>query len=506
MIRKALLSALTRIVGRVRTRDEFAATVNLSPRRREQPTTEWSIERIRGARNDQLRGQFYQPVRLAEAMRTDDAVFTAKITRTDALKSVATELRAANGTRGTAVQHKALEAVHVSRAVISSAHESLVEHGIAILYNEAEADEDGTCIQFRVKEWPLEHVKWNSFRERLETSVKDGGAFIPITHGDGFWIVIQKSDVLPWTKDACILPGAMIFGAHTLGIADWSSVSKSHALAKVIGKLPSGVSIQADATGGLTPQALGYLNMLVEVMTGDAGVGVVPYGTETQFLANASSAHQVFSELADNREKAAQRVYTGTDASLGSQGGAPGVDISLLFGVATTRLQGDFEAIEQALNTGCYAPWTARNYGDSRLSPKFKFLLPQPDEDELGEQREKAHDRLIKAVKSRKEQGFTVDQPVVDQIAKDFGIDPAPQLAAAGESTVTVVLAPTDIAKVVRGVEARNSQGLPPFGDARDNMTITEIEQASMAKQAPPPALEQPTNESGSAPQPQDVA
>ena len=428
MIRKALLSALTRIVGRVRTRDEFTAAVNLTPRRREQPTTEWTIEKIRAARNDQLRGHFFQPVRLAEAMRTDDAVFTAKITRTDALKSVATELQAASGTRGTAVQKKALEAVHVSRAVISSAHESLVEHGIAVLYNEEAAEDDGTCIQFRVKEWPLEHVRWNPFLERLETSTKDGGAFVPIVHGDGFWIVIHKSDVLPWTKDACVLPGAMIFASHTLGIADWSATAKSHALAKVIGKLPSGVPLQSDAVGGLTPQALGYLDMLIEVMTGDSGVGVVPYGTDTQFLANQSSAHQVFSDLADNREKAAQRVYTGTDASLGSQGGAPGVDISLLFGVATTRLQGDFEAIEQALNTGCYQVWTARNYGDSRLSPKFKFLLPQPDEDELGEQKAKGRERLTTTIFNMRAQGFVVDQELVNRLAQEFSVSPAPQL------------------------------------------------------------------------------
>jgi hypothetical protein len=46
------------------------------------------------------------------------------------------------------------------------------------------------------------------------------------------------------------------------------------------------------------------------------------------------------------------------------------------------------------------------------------------------------------------------------------------------------VLAPTDVAKVVRVSEARASQGLPAFGDARDNMTITELDEFMKAKSA----------------------
>ena len=37
----------------------------------------WDLETIRLARDQQLLGDFQVPVRLAEAMRTDDALFTA---------------------------------------------------------------------------------------------------------------------------------------------------------------------------------------------------------------------------------------------------------------------------------------------------------------------------------------------------------------------------------------------------------------------------------------------
>lgn len=45
-----------------------------------------------------------------------------------------------------------------------------------------------------------------------------------------------------------------------------------------------------------------------------------------------------------------------------------------------------------------------------------------------------------------------------------------------------LTLAPTDVAKVVRVREARGAQGLPPFGDERDDMTLPELEASAKAK------------------------
>src|SRR5690606_28232411 len=58
------------------TRAVRAAT-SLKPPQRRQSVHSWSLARIRDARDQQMRGCFDAPVRLAEAMRTDDALFTA---------------------------------------------------------------------------------------------------------------------------------------------------------------------------------------------------------------------------------------------------------------------------------------------------------------------------------------------------------------------------------------------------------------------------------------------
>jgi hypothetical protein len=164
----------------------------------------------------------------------------------------------------------------------------------------------------------------------------------------------------------------MIWGAHAYALADWAGASKSHGLAKIVGEMAQGVSLQkalADGSIVLSDEAAAFLQMIQDVVSGDSQAAVRPAGSKLDVLANSSTMWQVFSELILDRKKAASFVYLGTDATLGAAGGAPGVDIAVLFAVASTKLQGDFDAIEQALNTGLYQVWTAINCGDSRYSP-----------------------------------------------------------------------------------------------------------------------------------------
>jgi hypothetical protein len=474
-------------LGRTRKAEEFTGARAVDPPRLEQGPYSWSLETIRAARDEQIRGVFKHPVRLAEALRTDDALFVAYHARLAPLSSLSTCLESAGGTRGDTTRKRALEGVIVPRTTLVGIAGTLANHGVAIGYNKQEVSEDGTRITFRHEEWPLEWVRYNASTGHIETATR-GGPSVPIIHGDGFWTIYRKFGVKPWTQDACVLPAALIWAAHANGIKDWSLTSTSHAIAnKIMGELPQGVAFQ-DAEGKLTPEAASFLTMLAQIATGQSPAGIRPSGSKTDFLSNTSTAWQIFQELTTNREKAAARVYTGTDAILGSVGGAPGVDIAQLFGVTTTIVQGDAEALEMGLSTGVYQPWAAMNDGDSRYAPSFHFELPDPDAEQESEQAATRHERLMTAVKAEKDQGMLVDQARVDTLAKRFGVKDAPVLAPIASVTVPIALAPTDVAKVVRVREARGANGLPPYGDARDDMSIPEFDAYVAAKNAPPPA------------------
>jgi len=474
---------LARIVDRTRTADEFAAALARplrAPVRQQPGAYAWDLETIRAARDAQMRGDFSEPVRLAEAMRTDDALFTAYHNRVAPQSAVQTKLTSHASVRGEAVKRKAAASCFVARSVLKGINGSLANHGIAIGYVEHEPNDEGTRVDMRLTEWPLEHVKWNSSAEVLETAIRSGMRE-PIVHGDGRWIVFRKFNILPWTQEAAILPGALLWAIHANGLKDWAGSSTSHGLAKMIAELPPGVALQS-APGVLSPQARAVLDMLQAVMSGESGVGIRPAGSKTDFVSNASSAWQVFSEMIVGREKAAARIYLGTDAMLGSVGGAPGIDIAELFGVASTIIQGDFDAIEQGLNTGLYQPWTAVNDGDSFYAPTFAYQMPDPDAEAKSKEQGDRRERLLVTIDNMKKHGFVVDQDTVNALCEKYYIDDPPVLASSDTRAVPITLAPTDVAKIIRVGPALRSLGLQPFGDARDDMTITELDEANKAK------------------------
>ena len=419
---------------RKRSADEFdrSAAAVQAPRRFPGATAFTSrddaLSWIRSARDNQISGRFAEPVRLARIMRTDDALYTAYHARVSPQRVVASRLVPHASTRGESVAAKAREYCVASRDVLQGIAGTRANHGVAIGRVLWEPNDAGTVVGFRLTEWPLEFVRWNTSTETLETSTLEHGT-VPIVHGDGQWIVFRKFDSLPWLHEAAVLPGSFVYAAHADGIADWAGASRAHGLAKIMGSLPQGVAMRASDGDALTAEAEAYLNMLADLVSGEASAGVHAFGGDAKFLANGSTAWQIFSELILNRERAAARIYVGTDAYLGSVGDAPGVDIAALFGVASTKLQGDLDSDSSALTTGLYQPWTAVNYGDSTYAPRHEYQVPDPDRAKRDAQNADADDRLMAAIRNRRDLGLVVDQETINELAQRFGVEPTPRLA-----------------------------------------------------------------------------
>lgn len=474
-VSKHTLRKLEKFKGRVRTEGEVNRVAYVPPRR-QLSSTEWSVERVRKAVDDQLQGFFREPVRLAEVMRKDDAMYVAYHNRIAPQFAIETELRAAPGARGEATAKRAAFSCIVQQSVLASIHGTLADHGIAIGYVEQETNDEGTRTDFRLTAWPLEHVKWNHSTEQLETRTKDGGAMQVITHGDGRWIVFRKFYVEPWKQEAAVLPGGLCWAAHQYCLIDWSAAARSHGRAKVIGTLPEGYAL-ADETGALTPEAASFLEVLSEVLEGEVGAGLIEAGAEADFVSNPSNAWQVFSELAGNREKAGARIYLGTDAILGSVSGAPGVDIAALFQVAQTKLEGDFKAIEEGLYSGLYQPWTAVNEGDSRNAPRLLYKRPDPDTAQTVDQIDARRSKFFAQLELMRKNGMVVTQDVICKLAHQYKIDDATlQLAPAASTVPTLQLAPTTLEKIASIDELRQTQNLPAKGTPRNQLTPAQAE------------------------------
>jgi len=449
----------------------------------------WDLEAIMSARDMQLAGRFSSPVRLAESMGTDDALAVAKENRLAPAQMIGVAIEPAHDARrarSIAEEAEALfgsDGVAIQLDALTSIRSDYVDHGVAVAYCEWTPRNRGDRVDVVLRHWPLEFVWYDSVARCLMTRLDSnvGGQWCaPIVHGDGTWVVFSKQSTLPWRHQAAILPGCMVWARHAFAARDWAKGSASHGNAKVVGELPESVSLKAkDADGNIvtSAEAEEFAALLVDIASLDTPVGIKPNGATIDYLTNSSKAWEVWERLMSNAERSAARIYLGTDGTLGAQGGAPGVDVQALFGVARTRVESDLECERRAIQTGVIEPWCAVNFGDSEMTPRIKHLLPDPDRAGKVEEVAASRKKLTETIKDMKDLQLVVDQDTVDRIAAEYGISPPPTLASIDEQTSALVLAPTDVAKVVTVKEARSAQGLPPFGDDRDNMTIDELSQ-----------------------------
>jgi hypothetical protein len=462
----------TKRARKIRQASEFNASRLAATLRTPATTTaaySWTVTRIASARDAQIRGQFAEPARMAKAMRTDDALFVPWSNRIAPQRCLAVELVPSKGARGGSVSGEA-EALYGERGVgiapgsLSGIVGDYINHRVAFGYVEWAPRDDGSRVDLILHHWPIEHVRWDSvarlFVARVE-SVPDAerkaaselgvssSSEVPIVHGDGRWIVFSDQENEPFAADACLLPGALIWAAHAFASSDWAKGSASHGNAKVVGELPENVSI--GSSDSLTDEAMAFAELLKGIAADDAPYGIRPFGSKIDYLVNSSGAWQVWERLMVNREKAAARVYLGSDAILGSIGGAPGVDIVALFRIASTILQGDIGVLERCISTGLLEPWAAINFGDSSLAPTRRYLLPDPDADAEREAFAKRQQAFFADLKAAKDSGCVVDQVYVDEIAKRYAVPaisvatavaPSPLPGAAQSSTPTAAPAP----------------------------------------------------------------
>jgi hypothetical protein len=458
---------------KVRTKKEFdAAGVAraMAPPVSPPSAFAWSLEQIRGARDAQLRGQFDLAAKMARSMRTDDALFVAREGRLAPQIAIGVELVPAKGAEGKRIANEAegqfgQDGVAISSATRSDIHGCLVDHGVAFATLEKITREDGSRHDAKVSYWPIEHVRWDAnftnpatgkrgcFMTRVDsTSLPGSGSNylseIPIVHAqpqadfpDVTWIVIAAHDHEPFAQGAALLSAPLIWARHAHAVRDWAKGSGQHGNAKIVGEMPEGIPVTS-------PEGAAFLELVRVCANPDTAYGIKPKGYELDFITNGSTAWQVWAELILNAEKAAARVYLGTDGILGSQGGAPGVDIGQLFGVATTKIQGDLNTISRCLTTGAIEVWCAWNFNDSSLTPTHRYMIPDADADAVRDAYAKRltafHDALDRA-----ERRFVVDQEYVDALAKEFGVTPPKMKPPAAAPAAPAAASPAPALRVV---------------------------------------------------------
>lgn len=428
------MPAKSKRASKVRQSTEFSLsrmTARLQPPKTANGGYDWTLQRIREARAAQLRGDFRLAVELATAMRTDAALFTAQLNRLAPSRGLPVQLRAASDSaRAERVRDEAEglfgpRGIGITPDTVTSIHSALADHGLAVGRNTATPREDGTRVDLMHAFWPTEHVRWDAHKRTLVTRVERGDE-VPITHGDGEWVVYRNHEHEPW-KHGAVVPGALTWGARAFGVHDLAKGSRSHAGAKTIGTLPQGLALQ-NADGTLTQEATEFLDLMQAIANEETPFGIAPFGSAIQYLVNTSQAWQVYSEVIKLGDRDAAKIYLGQDGTTSDTGGNY-VKSRFLFGVRNDIVEADLKgAIERAILTGIIEPWCALNFGDSTLAPVREYLMPDSDEDARREsentRRESGGKRLdsfFSTLERAKALGV-LTQEYADQAANELGV------------------------------------------------------------------------------------
>ncbi len=439
----AVLLAASKRATRTRTEDEFDVK-RLTPTFRTPiiPSSApgFDLPSVYAALDAQQIGTFFAPWELGKAMRRDDAIFNARTNRIAPMRCLDVEIVPGKGPRAStaASEGEALfgsDGVAVTQDTMADIDGCLADHGFAIGVNTWTPRAGGARVDVEHKLWPLQWAWYNSAARCLMTRVdpyptRDVSSYgadgvpvdthgdpklrsniVPIIHGDGRWTIYRKHDHFPWTQEAAILPAGLVFAAHQLALRSWCKGADSHGSSKVVGELPQGFDLEDGS-----PETQGFLDLLRDIAVSESPYGLKPFGSKVDILSNPGTMWQVFKELVDNREKAAARCYLGTDAILGSVGGAPGVDISALFRMANSLLQSDLEAIRRGFRQGVIEPHAAINYGDSACACDRRYLVPDADAAEVAKEEGERQTAYVEALCALQSAGIQI----TDQMNADL--------------------------------------------------------------------------------------
>lgn len=342
-----------------------------------------------------------------------------------------------------------------------------------------------------LRAWDPKYLRCQWWDETWWLLTADGE--IRIEPNDGEWILYTPyGEVKPWEYGAWkALTIAFILQRDSL----FDRSRHAEVLAPVrVGKVPQGTTER---------QRNIYLRQIRTMQR--MGAFVLPPGLEYTVVESSGRIADIYDKIIEWANGDYAMITGAITTATGSPGFSKG-DVQERFTRAVLASFGD--SLATCLHAGGLVPWGKSNYGDEN-APRPEFDAQAPEDKKVrAETIGIAGEALAKINEGLKVAGVRITRASVEKFAQSLGFE-VEDIPAGQTPVAKLELAPTDVAKVVRASEVRASQGLPAFGDERDDMTIPELDanaKAQAAGDAPqieeidgPIVGEPPTDESAAA-------
>ncbi|MBK9263048.1 MAG: hypothetical protein IPM54_25000 [Polyangiaceae bacterium] len=413
---------------------------------------EWTVERIREHRDAHQAGRVYMGKRLARFFRRD-ANFVAALGQRVApwlacghvLKegdeAIRLELEQALGPRGSMLTAPAKR----------DSAEDLATCGLSILQVTWQPRKDGSRWDPIVEPWDLEAVDYDSLRRQYIAVTQDGS--IPISHGDGKWIVLRTTHLHPHEHGA-VVPLSLNIASRGHIIVDRASGAEAVGHPKLVAKLPEGIAVK-DEVGKSLDTALGQFWEGVRHI-------VVTAKTAVEKFEFAGSGWQIFPQSLKLDRTDIFLALTGQDGSATNEGGSY-AKAYILQGVLFDWVVADVMAGSHGFSTGLLRPWAAVNKGDESAAPWIGWPFPDPEDNERLAALAKRHKDYADTLKMHHANGHEITVEYAARLASEFGIS-APALA---RMPLPELLAYHQRGGIFTRDEIRVSRGREPFGGER---------------------------------------
>ena len=351
------------------------------------------------------------------------------------------------------------------------------------------------------------HYRWNE----NQWYYRSIAGMLPIVPGDGRWVLhMPGGRVSPWQHGLWRAIGrAYVRKEHALMHADnWEA------------KLANSARVAVSPQGASEPQKQSWFRAVMAWGV-NTTFGLTP-GYDVKLLESNGRGYDAFKQTIEDQNN--EFVISVAGQTVTTDGGTGFSNQDVHKSIRADLIKETADGLAHTINTQGLPQWVIDNFGEDALSPGATVewdVTPPQDRNAEAAALQVTAQAMAQLTKSLATHGMQLDAKqlaiafgvpfVADdaegadgvnallfdvslnqalELAQNQGLRPTEQavrdiVQRAGialeaqpkdeESPREIPLAPTDIAKVIKVVEARASVGVPPMGDERDQMTIFEL-------------------------------
>lgn len=213
-------------------------------------------------------------------------------------------------------------------------------------------------------------VRWDRSIERL--TVLAWGDLVPVTPGDGRWVVLTRARRWGWLRGTirCL---ALQDAIRSYAVRDWARYSEKHGLPILKVTVPAEADEELDDMVANSLSELGNESTLTMPQNADG------QGFDAEFIEPKDRSWESFQGLIQQCDGDVSIAILGQNLTTEVSGGSLAA-ARVHNQVRQDYLEADVSVLQQSIRQQLIEPWALYNYGDRACAPKLLWNPTPPDD------------------------------------------------------------------------------------------------------------------------------